>query len=171
MGRLCGASVDFDEKFNRPGNARLTARIDLYKSTAGAMEAFRREADTMHDYELRDMSSSDEGLLDSIGERQELRETTGTMNDEPFEETYGVLFKRRNLVARMELMYAGTIDSTTKPPSVEVMGTGPVSPVLEYARELDKRDRGGGGGAAGRLGGGHEVVDGELEGAVAAVRR
>jgi hypothetical protein len=107
-------------------------------ATPGAKEAYRREADTMLEHELKDISSPDRELFLSIGERQELRKTTGTINGQPFEETYDVLFQRRNVVARVELKYVGTIDLSSKPPVVSSAGSGPLTPLLEYAAQLDR---------------------------------
>lgn len=131
MGRRCGVTAESNV-------LGYQMRLDYYATTPGAIEAYRREADTMRDDELKDIDSSDRELFTSIGDRQELRMTTGTMNGQPFMETYDVLFQRRNLVARVELQYWGTIDSSSKPPVASSAGGGPLTPLLQYAAQLDQ---------------------------------
>jgi hypothetical protein len=120
MGRLCGIRAD---------SPAVTMRVDLYTATAGAEEAYRREADTMM------ASSTGEGvepqnsqLLASIGDKRLLRRILTIVNGQRIDnDGYELLFARRNVIARMRLSY-GSFWAPAK---------GPPEPLLQYAAQLD----------------------------------
>jgi len=109
MGRLCGCSFDGFEGYD--------IRIDMYEATPGAKEAYRREARTI--YPQLDPLSIDE----AIGEERTLRRSPDEYD------RYILLFRRRNVIARLELSYYRESSPD---------GKGPREPVLEYAAQLDR---------------------------------
>lgn len=120
MGRLCGVRA-------RGG---MSMRVDLYAATPGAAEAYRREAETMKPGRLREgVPRQDEQLLSSIGDQRVLTRILEIVNDQKVDsDTYELLFRRRNVIARIELSY-GFFPNP---------GKGPPDPLLEYASQLDR---------------------------------
>ncbi len=114
MGRLCGC-----ERW--PDPPAFHVRIDLYESTAGAREGLRREASTIYP-QIAPLNIDNE-LVQRVGQERTLR---GTPDDY---DRYILLFRRRNVVARLELSYY----SKSSPE-----GQGPVEPLLYYAEQLDR---------------------------------
>jgi len=114
MGRVCGC-----ERW--PDPPAFHVRVDLYQATAGAKEAFRREAGTIYP-QLAPLGIDGE-ITQSIGQERTLR---GTPDDY---DRYILLFRRRNVIVRLELSYY----SESSP-----QGQGPVEPLLRYGAQLDE---------------------------------
>ncbi len=71
----------------------------------------------------------DEQLLSSIGDQRVLTRILEIVNDQKVDsDTYELLFRRRNVIARIELSY-GFFPNP---------GKGPPDPLLEYASQLDR---------------------------------
>jgi hypothetical protein len=120
MGRLCGVRA-------RGG---MSMRVDLYAATAGATEAYKREADTMRPRDVReDVEPEDQQLLASVGDERKLTRFVWIVNGQKLDvDDYELLFRRRNVVARLRLTYG----------SFYAPGKGPPEPLLEYAAQLDR---------------------------------
>jgi hypothetical protein len=115
MGRLCGVLA----------SGAMEMRVDLYATAPGAMEAYRREAQTMSPDDLREnVKPEDEVLLASIGDERALTHVFTVVNGQRLDkDEYDLLFRRRNIIARIELGYAGQ---------------GPPEPLLGYAAQVDR---------------------------------
>jgi hypothetical protein len=105
-------------------------RVDLYVAAPGAAEAYKREADTMKpDYLRENVEPENRQLLASIGDEQILTRALTVVNDQRLDnDDYELLFRRHNVIARIELSYG----------SFSAPGKGPPEPLLEYAAELDR---------------------------------
>jgi hypothetical protein len=123
MGRLCGGIAN-----SQKGALRM--RVDLYVAAPGAAEAYKREADTMKpDYLRENVEPENRQLLASIGDEQILTRALTVVNDQRLDnDDYELLFRRHNVIARIELSYG----------SFSAPGKGPPEPLLEYAAELDR---------------------------------
>ena len=108
MGRLCGI-------FAGSGPA-LEMRVDLYVATPGAKEAYRREARSI--YPQLDPLPIDE----MVGDERTLRRSPDQY------EWYILLFRRGNVIARLELSYR----------ELSPDGRGSPEPLLQYAAQLDR---------------------------------
>ena len=109
-------------------------RIDLYAATPGAVEAFKREAETMKPGRLRENAQvQDDGLLNSIGDERTLTRVLTMVNGETIDnDEYELLFARRNVVARLKISYG----------SYSAPATGSAQALLEYAAGLDQNIQG-----------------------------
>ena len=123
MGRLCGGIANSEE-------GALRMRVDLYVATPGATEAYKREAEVMRPGYLReDLELENQGLLFSIGDERKLTRILTKVNDEYVDtDLYELIFRRRNIIARIELSYG----------SFSAPGKGPPELLLEYAAQLDR---------------------------------
>lgn len=123
MGRLCGGIADSQ-------NGGLRMRVDLYVAAPGAAEAYKREADTMKpDYLRENVEPEDQQLFASIGDERILTRVLTIVNDQQLDnDDYEILYRRRNIIARIELTYG----------SFSHPGKGPPDPLLEYAAQLDR---------------------------------
>jgi hypothetical protein len=105
-------------------------RVDLYVAAPGAAEAYKREADTMKpDYLRENVEPEDQQLFASIGDERILTRVLTIVNDQQLDnDDYEILYRRRNIIARIELTYG----------SFSHPGKGPPDPLLEYAAQLDR---------------------------------
>ncbi len=122
LGRLCGFTAD-----SVPEAYQI--RLDYYRTTPGAKEAYRREAALFSQYEVSNLDTLDQQALSSIGEDRVLGRTiswTNGVRDEADEFT--LFIRRRNVIASIDLQY------------VLLPGThqGPPTPLLQYAAQLDR---------------------------------
>jgi len=120
IGRLCGVTA----------SGGMSMRVDLYATSPGAAEAYKREAATMMDSPTGEgVEQQDDELLASIGDSRLLRRIPTIVNDQRIDnDDYELLFKRRNIVARMRLSYGFYWNP----------GKGEPTPLLEYASQLDR---------------------------------
>ena len=120
MGRLCGVTA----------SGGMSMRVDLYLATAGAAEAYKREAETMRPGRLTErVEPQDRQMLDSIGDERTLTRIIEIVNDQKIDsDHYELLFRRRNIIARIKLSYG----------FFPFPGKGPPEPLLEYAAQLDR---------------------------------
>ena len=137
MGRVCGGET----YFGGSGDPwTMSVQLHLYETTPGAGEAYRREATQMlgsggdpeirqcrEDAEGRLEAAADRDLLLAVGDERELTTNVGLIDHEcSGDDEYVLLFRRRNVIARLEL--------SNNLPTSEVSP----DPVLEYAAQLDR---------------------------------
>jgi hypothetical protein len=150
MGRLCGISVSL---YGPDYSWEMDADVELYATTPGAKEAFRRsatgtgfggESDSSdlapnddeisrslrrcHEDALRRLGdTTDFDLLLSLGDERELGASVGLVDGECSDfETYDLLLRRRNVISRIDLSFQSTA------------GEPPVTLLLNYAAQLDR---------------------------------
>jgi hypothetical protein len=134
MGRLCGGIANSQE-------GALRMRVDLYAATPGAAEAYKREADTMapDGFYHENIEPDDEGVLSSIGDERVFMRYVQYEGEKPRRldiDDYELLFRRRNIVARLQLSYLDA--SLGFPAYTSTPQKGPPEPLLEYATQLDQ---------------------------------
>jgi hypothetical protein len=134
MGRLCGEIANSQE-------GALRMRVDLYVAVPGAREAFKREADKMaaDGFYHEEIKLDDESLLLSIGDERAFMRYSHYEGEKPRRldiDDYELLFRRRNIIARLQLSYLDT--SLGFPAYTTTPQKGPPEPLLEYAAQLDR---------------------------------
>lgn len=109
LGWVCSC----DGAGHEAGRGSFSVHIDLYHTTAGAHEAYAREAVDVQDPRNKEVKGLDEALLADLGDERVIKQKF-------YAGDVILLMRRRNVVASMRLTQEASVD------------------LLEYAAQLDE---------------------------------
>jgi hypothetical protein len=113
LGRICGCSYG--------SYGSLYVRIDMYRATDGAHEAFAQEAGYLGEPPNKEVKEVDKDQLSDIGNERTIKQTFYSINGQERKHNVVLLMRQSNIIARMDL----TPEQ-------------PVDVLLEYAAQLDQ---------------------------------